>query len=51
MVPKKYRLGLGDVQLEAESVGCGVFRNRSGLIERPGESKLGVKRTLREDRR
>lgn len=50
IMPKKYRLGLSDVQLEAESLGHGLFRNKSELILRPGESKAGVKRTLREDR-
>ena len=51
IVPKKYRLGLSDMQLEAESLGYGLFRNRSELVERPEESKVGAKRTVREDRR
>lgn len=49
ITPKRYRLGLDDVQVEAESLGYGSFRNRNWLIERPGESKAGVTR-LREDR-
>lgn len=49
-MPKKYRLGLGDVQSEAESVGQGVFRDKSEFIRRPGGSKEGFRRTLREDR-
>ena len=46
IVPKRYRLGLADVQAEAESVGLGTFR-----VGRPEASKAGVKRTLREDKR
>lgn len=45
-MPKRYRLGLADVQAEAESVGLGTFR-----VGRPEASKAGVKRTLREDKR
>ena len=51
MMPDKYRLGLNDLRVEAESVGCGMFRNRSGLVDRPKETKVGVRRTVREDRR
>ena len=51
IMPKKYRLGFGDVQLEAELLGHGPLRNRSGVIEEPEESKIGVNKTRREDRR
>jgi hypothetical protein len=53
ILPKGYRLGLGDVQLEAESVGYGPFsRKESVVIERPEESRVGVsKSVIREDRR
>jgi len=51
ILPERYRLGLGDVQLEAESHGCGQFRNESGVIERPEESRMGITKMLREDRR
>ena len=51
ILPKKYRLGMDDVQLEAESLGYGRFRNRSIVIERPEELKMGVTKILREDRR
>lgn len=50
MVPKQYRLGSSDVQLEAESVGHGLSWNRSGLIGLPEESKASVKRGRRADR-
>jgi hypothetical protein len=51
IVPKEYRLGSGDVQLEAESVGYGRFRNGGGAIERPKETRTGASMILREDRR
>ena len=51
IMPKKYRLDLNDVWLEAVSNGHGLFRNGSGSIERPEESKIGVTRTIREDRK
>ena len=50
IVPKKYRLGLGDVKLAAESFGYGQFRNSSGVIERPRESRAGASFLFREDR-
>ena len=50
ILPKKYRLGLADVQLEAESRGSGRFRNGSAVIERPEVSRAGVTKVLREDR-
>jgi len=50
-MPKGYRLGLGDVELEAESLGYGRFRSGSGVIEQPRESRAGVTKMLREDRR
>ena len=50
-MPKRYRLGLDDVQLEAESLGYGLYGN-GGVVERPEESKMGVtKSVVREDRR
>ena len=49
-MPRRYRLSLGDVQLEAESLGYGWFRNGGGVIERPKESKAGVTTMVREDR-
>jgi hypothetical protein len=51
IVPKGYRLGSGDVQLEAESVGYGRFRNGGGAIELPKETRTGASMILREDRR
>ena len=48
IAPKKYRLGLADVQLEAE---YGRFRNGQTVIGRPAESKMGGTKTVREDRR
>ena len=50
ILPKKYRLGMGDVQLEAESLGHGQFRNGSVVIGRPEESRMGITKMLREDR-
>ena len=50
MVPKRYRLGLDDVQLEAELLCHGRFRNGSGVIQRPKESRGGAAMIFREDR-
>lgn len=47
-MPKKYRLGVDDVQLEADSLGW--LGNGRAVIERPEESRVGVNRALREDR-
>lgn len=44
-------MGLDDVQLEAESLGYGLYRS-GGMVERPEESRMGVtKSVVREDRR
>ena len=51
IMPKKYRLGFGDVKLAAESFGYGQFRNSDGPIERPKESRVGAAMIVREDRR
>lgn len=51
MTPDKYRLGLDDLRVEAESVGYGMFRNGRGLVDRPEETKMDVRGTVREDRR
>lgn len=50
MMPKGYRLCLDDVRMEAESL-YGQFRNSTGVIERPEESKVGATVIFREDRR
>jgi len=51
IMPKRYRLGVDDVQLEAESLGYGLYRDRS-VVERPEESRISVtKPVVREDRR